>query len=632
LIFNASEVQGFEIKRREVGEDEFKHVISDGHANTHLVGGPTALKKTQTRFLDTSIEAGKSYEYKIRAFATSAEFSDRSNVERRTVYERSEVFLSVPAEEQLWASAMCFNPTPQSNYSAWLARNFNSDSSPTVIKEDGKIKVWSCGTNNSDPENTCSSDDDCNPGEACDIWTKRCSNNRYDHIFYTEFNAETGLIEKEPELVLAPQIALSSDSWLSRSDSADGHMACAPSVIKYDNEEIIHSLWPEHPENKEPYLMYYECGPRVFKNRLTESIISGGTNMLNQICLAVSRNGTKWYRYHEQYWLEEGRFVDTEIAYPKTDAECERFQLDVGCRNKGCSWDTGECVALDYKPTKLTPVVVLDDKIKEQCDYQLDSYDRINLHLPSRPGTKAVIDECIRIREEEPETLTAPSACYSCAWTWRWDKDKEFPDNRASVITQRNIANYGAGHPSAVVKDGKVWLFYLNSKGVWAEKGVRLRKGDGIIFAAEEGGEHTPKNPIDVAYYEAPEGVGSDAFLGSLVLGGRNLFAYSRDGLDWNFMQWNKEHEYDFGTDMGWGSADRCTIGSPAAFVSDRYGKLDTLDKVRLMTTEGFLTDPTYDNLGVHPRCIAPEAFASAPRGASYGLYMIEGQIKDIGE
>lgn len=214
----------------------------------------------------------------------------------------------------------------------------------------------------------------------------------------------------------------------------DGRHSCAPSVIKHSHPNIF--------DGREIYKIYYECARRFYDRN--GNIIEGFT----QICHAISFDGINWQKYNKELWDNSHTFGN-----------------------------------LDTPPT---PVIEINEKIKENCNYQFVN----NKHL---------INNCIE-----------------------------------------DGANYGVGHPSAIVREinggQQIWLYYYDSGGDWNSRKVYLRKSwDGFHFEPSIATNLTQN--VDVKYFNTSVAGYPGFFIATQGINNDNYFAYSFDGIMWHWYE-----------------------------------------------------------------------------------------------
>lgn len=356
----------------------------------------------------------------------------------------------------------------------------------------------------------------------------------------------------------------------------DGYHACDVSVIQHHAPGVS---WPggiiDQP-GEELYYMYYECAAFV-RNRLNSAIVDGPS----EICLAASVDGSTWMKYSEELWVT------------------------------GPYWHFGN---LDTVPT---PIVAMDEQVRVNCQWDDDD--------PAFPGEYVV------------------SGVYP------------LPGGGSSSGCGNRAANYGSGHPSAISLPGTppsnqraVWLYSYDSRGLWADRGMVLRKSwDGIHFGPpidvvgidfETGAvlHHPDGRPYrlehgKVRYFDVDvPGSEGGIFIATSGVDFESYFAYSFDGVHF-VLSWPP---YPPGPAMRLAESraddqdpdrDLCSVGGAPAIVADRFGIVDRLTYVDVLSGEGKLGVRDGVSSGI---CHSP--LEDAGRGATWGLYLLKGDFGHI--
>ena len=209
----------------------------------------------------------------------------------------------------------------------------------------------------------------------------------------------------------------------------------------------------------------------------------------------------------------------------------------------------------------------------------------------------------------------------------------EFKDGKHQANLDKciDINNYGVGHPSAVVIDvngnepdgEQIWLFYYDSKGEWSKRGVYLAKSwDGFHF--ETSVRTNLKNPIDVKYFNLQMGDHPGVFIGTMGMEGDNYFAYSFDGVNWEWPNFadNPGGNYDH-LKIGTAVSEHCAAPAQAAIIADKHGVSNSWF-VNILSGEGFLGA---GDGGQELGCYDPKEDES--RGSTWGLYLVQGLFKE---
>jgi hypothetical protein len=206
---------------------------------------------------------------------------------------------------------------------------------------------------------------------------------------------------------------------------------------------------------------------------------------------------------------------------------------------------------------------------------------------------------------------------------------------------------YGMGHPSAVSlpKAGggrEVWLYYTAPKGTDALY-TYLRKSttDGISF----GSEIPILGPGDqqiglgkVRYFDVRIGDHQGVFIATHAFGtvdaygvvGGNHFNYSFDGVHFASIP---VVPYDAGYRMAEVKADEqdagpslCTVAGSPTLIADKYGVIDRLTGVEMLSSEGKLSQA---ELGDSPS-YCYDAAEDTNRGGTWALYLLNGDFGHI--
>lgn len=225
--------------------------------------------------------------------------------------------------------------------------------------------------------------------------------------------------------------------------------------------------------------------------------------------------------------------------------------------------------------TEVTPVIKVQDKVLQNCQYQ-----EIN-------GKKYA----------------------------------SFPGNNQACSD--NGLNYGVGHPSALVMnvDGsqQIWLYYYDSRGVWADRGVYLAKSwDGFHF--ETPVKTNLQNPIDVKYISSSVPEIGGYFIGTLGIYTDNYYAYSADGITWT---WPSTPNPDL--KFGQALANHCPAPAQPVFVANQSGILNS-PNVDILSSEGFWGKN--DGCTSTNGCLCYNAAEDDTRGSTWGMYWLQGNIK----
>lgn len=196
----------------------------------------------------------------------------------------------------------------------------------------------------------------------------------------------------------------------------------------------------------------------------------------------------------------------------------------------------------------------------------------------------------------------------------------DFSKSNLSSCTNLDL-NYGVGHPSAVVKDGQIWLWYYDSKGDWGPGGTYLAKSsDGENFTTVN------QSPIEISAPEVKYVPSLDAFIGTFAPNASNRFGYSKDGLTWawpDFAYTNGSWEIKYpNMTIGQAVAGHCAAPAQAGIIGNAEGHLASLTRVRMFSGEGFWST---DEGGKKWGCYS--AKEDTHRGSTWAIYLIEGNF-----
>jgi hypothetical protein len=401
--------------------------------------------------------------------------------------------VAIPTPKVLATKEIGFEVTDSTR--SWeIGRDKTYDYSPSVLKEDnGETKIYTCGG-----------------GVPGDPYAG------HDAIYLTIFD-KNGAKTLDQKRVLSPLI--------NNSLSDDAVHTCAPSVIKHSFSLL--------EGGKEKYLMYFECGPQIFKQ-------SDGTRVdaFTQICVAFSDDGLTWQKYNKDIWNSEYRFAN-ENESP-------------------------------------TPVI------------------KINPLMAAKYGIEKIDGKY---------------------WT---------------SLTAFDINSYGVGHPSALVINGQIWLYYYDSVGEWPSRGVFLAKSsDGFHF-------ETPiqitdlLSPPNIQYVKGPIN-GQPGFF--LYLGNAFVpyYNYSYDGIHW---AWKEQDSVSFYTDflannysMGAIPNGKCSAPGGRSIAADKFGNANSLS-VDIFSNEGFMGSS--DGCTATNGCTCYSPLEDQSRGYTWQTYRYQGKFVSI--
>jgi hypothetical protein len=178
--------------------------------------------------------------------------------------------------------------------------------------------------------------------------------------------------------------------------------------------------------------------------------------------------------------------------------------------------------------------------------------------------------------------------------------------------------NYGVGHPSALVLNNQIWLYYYDSRGNWNDRAVYLAKSwDGFYFDPPQ--KTNLQNPVDVKFMKYSNG-GGGAFIATLGIWGSNYYAYSNDGLQWTWPSDSSDTSQKFGTALN----SHCAAPGQPSIISDKFGSFNE-GLVHIFSGEGFLGT---NDFGVQNNCYSSQE--DVQRGSTWGIYLISGNFSQV--
>jgi len=194
-----------------------------------------------------------------------------------------------------------------------------------------------------------------------------------------------------------------------------------------------------------------------------------------------------------------------------------------------------------------------------------------------------------------------------------------------------DINSYGVGHPSALVRNGQIWLYYYDSMGDWLTRGIFLAKSwDGIHF-------ETPvkiidnKSPVgDIKYVNTPIGNHPGFFVN--LVSGMGVYNYSWDGINW---AWTEIDTADFFPVF---LANNYSMGLPArqgiclapggwAIAGDKFGIVNSAN-VDVYINEG--KRGISDGCTATNGCTCYSSLEDQSRGYTWQTYRYKGKFVSI--
>jgi hypothetical protein len=182
------------------------------------------------------------------------------------------------------------------------------------------------------------------------------------------------------------------------------------------------------------------------------------------------------------------------------------------------------------------------------------------------------------------------------------------------------INEYGVGHPSALVLDNEIWLYYYDSRGNWSTHGIFVVKSwDGFHFMGPPQRTNLP-NGVSVRYCPS-----SNLFIALTNIGASNVMFVSNDGIQWMPSSTTGSLCGDLcGLDLRVAVADHCCSPGPNTIVSDPHGHLTDLS-MNVFSAEGFLgTGDGGRQLGCY------SAKEDEARGSTWHIHLIQGTLAPL--
>ncbi|KKT76669.1 MAG: hypothetical protein UW72_C0003G0018 [Parcubacteria group bacterium GW2011_GWF2_44_7] len=189
-------------------------------------------------------------------------------------------------------------------------------------------------------------------------------------------------------------------------------------------------------------------------------------------------------------------------------------------------------------------------------------------------------------------------------------------------------ANYGPGHPSAVVINNEIWLFYYDSQGDASQIGLFLAKSwDGFNFGTPVKTNYP--SPLNVKYLSMPIGNHQGVFIGTFPNKKYNYFAYSYDGINWVYSHDADSSKYRIGIARN----ELCTV-SPE-ILANKYGIFYS-PIVNIFSAEGYYGHEDSDNWNLkdslgnylcYDQREDPPWEGGIGRGSTQAMYFIQGEF-----
>ncbi len=191
---------------------------------------------------------------------------------------------------------------------------------------------------------------------------------------------------------------------------------------------------------------------------------------------------------------------------------------------------------------------------------------------------------------------------------------------------------YGVGHPSALVRDGKIWLYYYDSVGVWGERGLFLRTSDDGYQFSDAVKIDGIKSPVEIKYIQSPIGGRPGYFIALGHAFNVPYYNYSWDGIHWQWAEVDSETFYTstlaqyYGLDSP--APGMCMAPGGLSLVSDSFGVVQG-PTVTVATNEGKLGNQ--DGCSPSNGCRCYDAREDAVRGSTWQASFYTGEFATIG-
>lgn len=258
-------------------------------------------------------------------------------------------------------------------------------------------------------------------------------------------------------------------------------------------------------------------------------------------------------------------------------------------------------------------VAYSDDGISWE-KYSSKAWENFEYFVPDTEPATAVITI-------NPEMARLFSISYAGEKYWT---AAPFKDNAPFV---EGASFYGVGHPSALVRNGEIWLYYYDSVGLWGDRGMFLRKSnDGYHFSDAEK-ISSIRSPMEIKYVQTPIGSRPGFFVALGHAFNVPYYNYSWDGINW---QWTEEDIKEFYTStlaqhygLDTPAPGMCMAPGGLSLVGDSSGVVQG-PTVTIATNEGKLggSDGCPAN---NDGCSCYDAREDAARGSTWQVAMYTG-------
>jgi len=214
-----------------------------------------------------------------------------------------------------------------------------------------------------------------------------------------------------------------------------------------------------------------------------------------------------------------------------------------------------------------------------------------------------------------PVIKAAPEVLADCAYAFIGGRHTI--DTSKPFCTANNfINNYGVGHPSAIVmksESSRIWFYYYDSKGDWSQHGVYLAKSwDGLHF--EPAVKTDLPNAAHVKYYAGAFGAWDHVFVATTVIGGKNGFLISEDGIHWTPSNGSM-------VDIGNTENAHCAVPGAGDIIGDDGNNISSLS-VNILVSEGYLGKSDQgQKLGCY------NVTEDSSRGSTWRIQLLRGRI-----
>ena len=178
------------------------------------------------------------------------------------------------------------------------------------------------------------------------------------------------------------------------------------------------------------------------------------------------------------------------------------------------------------------------------------------------------------------------------------------------------VNNYGSGHPSALVIQNEIWVYYYDSMGSWAQHGVFLVKSwDGFHFTPPV--KTNLPNGASVKFDST-----QNLFLAISGMDRTNVLFISTDGISFSPAP---SFSSPTGVDLRVAVSSHCSAPGQNTIVGDPSGQVNSL-YMNIFSAEGFMGKS--DGCDNASTCFCFNASEDVSRGITWKIYLIEGQVQ----